>query len=201
LQPGEGRDYFVRFWTLIANEVKDHPSAFAAELMNEPMTIRRKWMFDTWRACAEAKSCSKTTDKKACKAKTECEWDNGLCKAAVKPEPEDCEQQLQFPGAQVKSKKKIGKSSKSKSPCECAEACAKEEKALAWGFKEGKKQGKSGKCQCYGSLDKAKCAKGNFSGYFAWRLAEEDEKKFNKKIKKVASVGKDGAITAKCEKK
>ncbi len=54
LQPGEGRDYFVRYWRLIAEAVVDHPSAFAAELMNEPMSIRRKWSFDTWRACAEA---------------------------------------------------------------------------------------------------------------------------------------------------
>lgn len=54
LQPGPGRDAFVRFWTLMANEVKQHPSAFAAELMNEPMSIKREWMFDTWRACAEA---------------------------------------------------------------------------------------------------------------------------------------------------
>eukprot|EP00948_MAST-09A_sp_MAST-9A-sp1_P001408 g1408.t1 len=53
LQPGPGRDKFVRFWTLIAEAVKDHPSAFGAELMNEPMSIRRKWMFDTWRAVAE----------------------------------------------------------------------------------------------------------------------------------------------------
>merc|ERR1719333_518164 len=54
LRPGEGRDYFVRYWRLIAEAVRDHPSAFAAELMNEPMSIRRKWMFDTWKACADA---------------------------------------------------------------------------------------------------------------------------------------------------
>merc|ERR1712107_606995 len=52
LQPGDGRADFVRFWRLIADAVKDHPSAFAAELMNEPMSIRRKWMFETWRDCA-----------------------------------------------------------------------------------------------------------------------------------------------------
>jgi hypothetical protein len=39
---------------LVADAVKEHPSAIAAELMNEPMTIRRKEYFDTWRACAEA---------------------------------------------------------------------------------------------------------------------------------------------------
>ena len=54
LQPGQGRGDFVRFWRLVAEAVKGHPSAFAAELMNEPMSIRRRWMFDTWRACAEA---------------------------------------------------------------------------------------------------------------------------------------------------
>ncbi len=34
--------------------VKDHPSAFAAELMNEPMTINRRESYETWRAAAEA---------------------------------------------------------------------------------------------------------------------------------------------------
>ena len=42
IEDGPGRDDFVRFWRLMAEEVKDHPSAFAAEWMNEPMTIRRK---------------------------------------------------------------------------------------------------------------------------------------------------------------
>ena len=51
---GPGRDDFVRYWSLIAKAVKSHPSAFGAELMNEPMSLRRRWMFDTWRACAEA---------------------------------------------------------------------------------------------------------------------------------------------------
>ena len=51
---GPGRQDFVRFWKLMAEAVKDHPSAFAAELMNEPMTIRRKQAYNTWRACAEA---------------------------------------------------------------------------------------------------------------------------------------------------
>ena len=51
---GEGRDAFVRFWRLMAEAVETHPSAFAAELMNEPMTIRRRDMFQTWRAVAEA---------------------------------------------------------------------------------------------------------------------------------------------------
>lgn len=53
IQPGEGRAEFVRFWTLLAEAVVDHPSAFAAELMNEPMTIHRERMFETWRASAE----------------------------------------------------------------------------------------------------------------------------------------------------
>jgi hypothetical protein len=38
----------------MAEAVADHPSAFGAELMNEPMSIKRKDMFNTWRACAEA---------------------------------------------------------------------------------------------------------------------------------------------------
>ena len=49
-----GRDYFVKFWTLMAQAVVDHPSAIATELMNEPMTIYRKHAFNTWRASAEA---------------------------------------------------------------------------------------------------------------------------------------------------
>ncbi|CAM9454424.1 unnamed protein product, partial [Ectocarpus fasciculatus] len=50
---GNGRDHFVRYWRLMAEAVVEHPSAFATELLNEPMTIRRGSMFDTWRACAE----------------------------------------------------------------------------------------------------------------------------------------------------
>lgn len=53
VHPGEGRDYFVKFWKLMAEAVVDHPSAVAAELMNEPMTIYRKHAFNTWRAAAE----------------------------------------------------------------------------------------------------------------------------------------------------
>ena len=34
--------------------LKEHPSAFAAELMNEPITLNRKQAFNTWRACAIA---------------------------------------------------------------------------------------------------------------------------------------------------
>jgi hypothetical protein len=51
---GPGRDDFVRYWQLMAEAVVSHPSAFAAELMNEPMTIHRTAMFDCWRACADA---------------------------------------------------------------------------------------------------------------------------------------------------
>lgn len=54
ITPGPGRDDFIRFWRLMAEAVKTHPSAFAAELTNEPMTILRYKMFETWRACAEA---------------------------------------------------------------------------------------------------------------------------------------------------
>ena len=42
---GPGRDAFVRYWKLIAQAVVDHPSAFAAELMNEPMSIHRRDLF------------------------------------------------------------------------------------------------------------------------------------------------------------
>ena len=51
---GPGRDAFVRYWTLLTQEIVQHPSAFALELMNEPMTINRAGMYDTWRAVAEA---------------------------------------------------------------------------------------------------------------------------------------------------
>ena len=54
LRPGAGRDAFVKFWTLMANEIKSHPSAFAIEPMNEPMSIHRRWMYDTWRAIGES---------------------------------------------------------------------------------------------------------------------------------------------------
>ena len=54
IDEGPGRDDFVRFWTLVAEAVVDHPSAFAAELMNEPMTIRRTASFDTWVAVGKA---------------------------------------------------------------------------------------------------------------------------------------------------
>eukprot|EP00038_Savillea_parva_P029793 m.73513 g.73513 ORF g.73513 m.73513 type:complete len:450 (+) comp8843_c0_seq2:98-1447(+) len=52
--PGPGRDDFVRYWRLMAHAASTHPSAIAAELMNEPMTIARRRMFDTWRAAADA---------------------------------------------------------------------------------------------------------------------------------------------------
>jgi len=54
LRAGAGRDAFVRYWTLLAEAVASHPSAVAAELMNEPMSIHRRHMYQTWRACAEA---------------------------------------------------------------------------------------------------------------------------------------------------
>jgi hypothetical protein len=54
LKPGSGRDDFVRYWRLMAEAVRDHPSAVAAELINEPMSIERQLMFDTYRACQEA---------------------------------------------------------------------------------------------------------------------------------------------------
>ena len=54
IQPGDGRDSFVKFWTLMAKAVAEHPSAIAVEPMNEPMTIYRKHAFNTWRATTEA---------------------------------------------------------------------------------------------------------------------------------------------------
>lgn len=54
VEPGPGRDDFVRYWSLMAEAVREHPSAFAAELMNEPMSINRRDMYDTWRAVTEA---------------------------------------------------------------------------------------------------------------------------------------------------
>ena len=37
-----------------SQEIKSHPSAFAVELMNEPMTIKRPYMFAAWVATAKA---------------------------------------------------------------------------------------------------------------------------------------------------
>eukprot|EP00937_MAST-01D_sp_MAST-1D-sp2_P004056 g4056.t1 len=51
---GAGRDAFVRFWRLMAEAVATHPSAFAFELSNEPMTIKRGRWYETARACTEA---------------------------------------------------------------------------------------------------------------------------------------------------
>jgi len=42
IHDGPGRKAFVRFWTLMANAIKQHPSAFALELMNEPTSINRR---------------------------------------------------------------------------------------------------------------------------------------------------------------
>jgi hypothetical protein len=54
VKEGQGRQDFVRYWRLLVSEVVDHPSAFAAELMNEPMTIRRRAMYATWKEATEA---------------------------------------------------------------------------------------------------------------------------------------------------
>ena len=54
LGEGAGRDAFANFWGLVAAAVADHPSAFGAELMNEPMSVHRRDMFNAWKACAEA---------------------------------------------------------------------------------------------------------------------------------------------------
>lgn len=52
ISPGDGRKDFVRFWSLVAEAVAQHPYAVAMELMNEPMSIKRQLMFDTWRDVA-----------------------------------------------------------------------------------------------------------------------------------------------------
>ena len=39
---GPGRAAFVRYWALMADAIKNHPSAFALELMNEPISINRR---------------------------------------------------------------------------------------------------------------------------------------------------------------
>ena len=54
IDPGPGRDDFVRYWKLIAQEVVQHPSASFFELDNEPMSIHRQKYFDTWKAAADA---------------------------------------------------------------------------------------------------------------------------------------------------
>ena len=54
ITPGAGRAAFVRYWRLLAEAVAAHPSAIAAELMNEPMTIDRPNLFDTWRETGQA---------------------------------------------------------------------------------------------------------------------------------------------------
>ena len=51
---GPGREDFVRYWRLVAEAVKGHPSAFAFELDNEPMTLDRRSYMDTWKAAADA---------------------------------------------------------------------------------------------------------------------------------------------------
>lgn len=54
INEGAGRTAFVRFWRLVAEAITEHPSAFALELMNEPMSLNRRDMYDTWRAATEA---------------------------------------------------------------------------------------------------------------------------------------------------
>ena len=49
---GPGREV-VRYWRLIAEAVKGHPSAFAFELDNEPMALDRRSYMDTWKAAAD----------------------------------------------------------------------------------------------------------------------------------------------------
>ena len=53
LKEGPGRDDFVRFWTLIAEEIREHASVSFLEPSNEPMSINRRAMYDTWREVTE----------------------------------------------------------------------------------------------------------------------------------------------------
>jgi len=54
VEEGAGRDAFVRYWKLMAQAVRGHQSAVACELANEPMTIKRDKMYQTWVAAAKA---------------------------------------------------------------------------------------------------------------------------------------------------
>lgn len=54
LSAGPGRDAFVRFWALVARAVADFPAAVGCELMNEPMSLRRALLFETWQAASDA---------------------------------------------------------------------------------------------------------------------------------------------------
>lgn len=53
LTEGPGRDDFVRFWKLMVAEVVNHPSVSFIEPANEPMSINRRDLYDTWRAVTE----------------------------------------------------------------------------------------------------------------------------------------------------
>jgi len=50
----EGKHYFVNFWRLMAEAVKNHPSASLMEFSNEPMYIYRHQMYEVWREISEA---------------------------------------------------------------------------------------------------------------------------------------------------
>ncbi len=50
----EGKHYFVNYWRLMAEAVKNHPSASLMEFSNEPMYIYRAEMYEVWREIAEA---------------------------------------------------------------------------------------------------------------------------------------------------
>lgn len=54
LKDGPGRRKFVRYWGLLAEAVADCPAVIGMELMNEPISIRRWDMFETWQAASDA---------------------------------------------------------------------------------------------------------------------------------------------------
>ncbi|KAL3933484.1 MAG: hypothetical protein SGPRY_000255 [Prymnesium sp.] len=51
---GPGRDAFVRYWRLVAEAVALFPAAVAIEPMNEPMSIERGSLFETWESVNDA---------------------------------------------------------------------------------------------------------------------------------------------------
>jgi len=54
LKDGPGRQKFVRYWELLAEAVADFPAVIGMELMNEPISLRRWDMFETWHAASDA---------------------------------------------------------------------------------------------------------------------------------------------------
>ena len=45
---------YARYMGLLAEAVKQYPAAIGIELMNEPPSIERAAMYETWQACYQA---------------------------------------------------------------------------------------------------------------------------------------------------